>query len=79
MGTGASRTRSSGIVFDVPEDEIDEGCSARALGPFVLTGDGPFRDVRCGIRDIIDRYFDEAMQRSNEVHLHFVRDETVLA
>ena len=79
MGTGASRTRSSGIVFDVPEDEINEGCSARALGPFVLTGDDPYRGVRCGIRDAIDRHFDETMQRSSEVHLHFVRDEIVLA
>jgi len=79
MGTWASRTRSSGIVFDVPEDEIDEGCSARALRPFVLTGDGPFQDVRCGIRDAIDRHFDETMQRSSEVHPHFVRDEIVLA
>jgi len=79
MGTGASRTRSGGIGFDVPEYEIDGGGSARTLGPSILTGDDPLRDAGCDVRDAVDRHFDETMQRSSEVHLHFVRDEIVLA
>ena len=79
MGTGASRTRSGGIGFDVPEYEIDGRCSARSLGSSILTGGGPLDDVRRDVRDAVDRHFDETMQRPSEVHLHFVRDEIVLA
>ena len=79
MGTGASRARSSGIVFDVPEDEIDGECPARALGRFVLPGDGPLRDAGFDVRDTGDHHFDETMQRPRGTRLHFVRDEIVLA
>ena len=73
MGTGASRTRSSGIVFDAPEGEIDGGCSARSRSS-ILTGGGPL-----DVRDAVDRHFDETMQRRSVIRLHFVRDEVALA
>ena len=79
MGTGASRTRLSGIVFETTRDEVDGGGSARSLGHSILTGGGTLDDMRRNVRDAIDRYFDETIQRPSVTRLHVVRDEIVLA
>ena len=79
MDTLASRTRSSGNVFEVTQDEIDGGGSVRSLGHPILTGGGPLDDMRRNVRDAVDHHFDETMQRPSVTRLHFVRDEVVLA
>ena len=79
MGTGASCTRLSGIVFEATQGEVDGGGSARVLGHSILTRDSLLGDVRRNVRDAIECRFDEAMQRSSVIRLHFARDEIVLA
>ena len=78
-GTGASRTRSGGIVAEITRDEVDGSGSARSLGPSILTGDGPHGDMHRNVRDAVNRHFDETMQRPSVICLHFVTDEIVLA
>ena len=63
------------IIFEVSEDEIDGGYSASALGYGIHTQADSLDELRRNIKEAVDCYFDETMQRPKAVCLRFVRDE----
>ena len=65
------------IIFEVTEDEVDGGYSASALGYGIHTEGDSVEEVRANIREAVDCYFDDAMERPKLLHLHFVRDEVL--
>lgn len=65
------------IIFEVTEDEIDGGYSASALGYGIHTEGDTMEEVRVNIKEAVDCYFDETMQRPKLIRLHFVRDEVL--
>ena len=67
------------IIFEVTEDEVDGGYSASALGYGIHTQGDCVEDVRRNVREAIDCYFDETMERPSVIRLHFVRDEIMAA
>ena len=66
--------KSSEVIFEVIEDEIDGGYSASALGYGIHT-DGETIELRQNVREAADCYFDATMDRPALIRLHFVRDE----
>ena len=67
------------IIFEVTEDEVDGGYSASALGYGIHTQGECVEEVRRNVREAIDCYFDETMERPSVIRLHFVRDEIMAA
>ena len=67
------------IIFEVTEDEVDGGYCASALGYGIHTQGDNVEEVRCNVREAVDCYFDETMERPGLIRLHFVRDETIVA
>lgn len=67
------------IIFEVTEDEVDGGYSASALGYGIHTQGDCVEDVRRNVREAVDCYFDETMERPSVIRLHFVRDEIMAA
>ena len=65
------------IIFDVSEDEIDGGYSASALG--IHTQGDTLDELRRNVREAVDCYFDDAMERPRLIRLHYVRDEVLVA
>ena len=65
------------IIFEVTEDEVDGGYSASALGYGIHTEGDTLEEVRVNIKEAVDCYFDETMQRPKLIRLHFVRDEVL--
>ena len=67
------------IIFEVTEDEVDGGYSASALGYGIHTQADSVEEVRRNVREAVDCYFDETMERPGLIRLHFVRDEIMAA
>jgi predicted RNase H-like HicB family nuclease len=67
----------SEIIFDVREDESDGGFVASALGYGIHTQGETLDELRTMVKDAVDCYFDETMQRPSVIRLHFVRDEVL--
>ena len=67
------------IIFEVGEDELDGGYSARALGFGIHTQGDTIDELRRNVREAVDCYFDEGMERPNLIRLHFVRNEVPVA
>jgi predicted RNase H-like HicB family nuclease len=67
----------SEIIFDVREDEADGGFVASALGYGIHTQGETLDELRTMVKDAVDCYFDETMQRPSVIRLHFVRDEVL--
>ncbi|MGB8259513.1 MAG: type II toxin-antitoxin system HicB family antitoxin [Terracidiphilus sp.] len=67
----------SEIIFDVREDEADGGFVASALGYGIHTQGETLEELRAMVKDAVDCYFDETMQRPAIIRLHFVRDEVL--
>ena len=65
------------MIFEVREDEVDGGYSASALGYDIHTEGDTLEEVRTNIKEAVDCYFDETMQRPKMIRLHFVRDEVL--
>ena len=65
----------SEIIFEVSEDEIDGGYSANALGYGIHTEGETLEELRQNVREAVECYFDETMERLGLIRLHFVRDE----
>ena len=65
------------IIFEITEDEVDGGYSASALGYGIHTEGDYLEEVRANIREAVDCYFDETMERPKLLRLHFVRDEVL--
>lgn len=70
---------ASGIIFEVGEDELDGGYSARALGFGIHTQGDTIDELRRNLMEAVDCYFDEGMERPNLIRLHFVRHEVPVA
>ncbi len=67
------------IIFEVSDDEIDGGYSASALGFGIHTEGKTLDELRRNIREAVDCYFDESMDRPRLIRLHYVRDEVLVA
>ncbi|MGC9157657.1 MAG: type II toxin-antitoxin system HicB family antitoxin [Terracidiphilus sp.] len=65
------------IIFDVREDEADGGYVASALGHGIHTQGETLEELRAMVKDAVDCYFDETMQRPAIIRRHFVRDEVL--
>jgi predicted RNase H-like HicB family nuclease len=65
------------IIFDVREDEADGGYVASALGYGIHTQGETLEELRGMVKDAVDCYFDETMQRPAIIRLHYVRDEVL--
>ena len=66
------------IIFEVSEDELDGGYSASALGFGIHTQGDTLDELRRNVREAVDCYFDESMDRPRPIRLHHVRDEVLL-
>ena len=67
------------IIFEVSEDELDGGYSASALGFGIHTQGDTLDELRRNVKEAVDCYFDDAMERPRLIRLHFVRDEVLVA
>ena len=67
------------IIFEVSEDESDGGQSASALGFGIHTQADTIGDLHRNVREAVDCYFDDCMDGSQLIRLHFVRDEVLAA
>lgn len=65
------------IIFEVSQDEADGGYSASAVGYGIHTQGETLEEVRANVRDAVECYFDEGMERPALIRLHFVRDEVL--
>ncbi|MDE0001995.1 MAG: hypothetical protein OXQ29_04825 [Rhodospirillaceae bacterium] len=67
------------IIFEVSEDELDGGYSAGALGFGIHTQADTIDELRRNVREAVDCYFDQGMERPHLIRLHYVRDEVLVA
>jgi predicted RNase H-like HicB family nuclease len=58
------------IIFEVREDEADGGYVASALGYGIHTQGETLEELRGMVKDAVDCYFDETMQRPAIIRLH---------
>ncbi len=65
----------SEIIFEVSQDEVDGGYSASAVGYGIHTQGETLEEVRANVRDAVECYFDEKLERPGLIRLHYVRDE----
>ena len=65
------------IIFEVREDEVDGGYNASALGYGIHTQGDTLDKLRAMVKDAVDCYFDETMEKPSIIRLHFVRDEVL--
>jgi len=63
------------VIFEVREDEADGGNTASALGYGIHTQADTLEELRTMVKDAVNCYFDDSMQRPKVIHLHFVREE----
>ena len=67
------------IIFEISEDELDGGYSASALGFGIHTQADTMDELRRNVREAVECYFDDGMDRPRLIRLHFVRDEVLVA
>ena len=65
------------IIFEVSEDELDGGYSASALGFGIHTQGDTLDELRRNVREAVDCYFDENMDRPRPIRLRSVRGENL--
>lgn len=70
---------ASEIIFEVVEDELDGGYSAKALGFGIHTQGESIEELRRNVREAMECFFDETMDRPTLIRLHYVRDEMLMA
>ena len=63
------------LIFEVSEDELEGGYTARALGYSIFTEGDTIDEIRDNVREATDAFFDETMETPKVIRLHFVRDE----
>ena len=63
------------LIFEVSEDELEGGYTARALGHSIFTEADTIDELRENVREATDAFFDETMEAPKMIRLHFVRDE----
>ena len=59
----------SEIIFEVTEDEVDGGYSASAIGYGIHTQGDSMEEIRRNVREAVDCYFDETMDRPGIIRL----------
>ncbi len=59
----------SEIIFEVSEDEVDGGYSASAVGYGIHTQGETLDDVRANVREAVECFFDEGMDRPALIRL----------
>lgn len=69
----------SEIIFEVREDAADGGYVASALGYGIHTQADTVEELRAMVKDAVNCYFDETMDRPKIIRLHFVREEVLAA
>lgn len=57
------------IIFEVSEDELDGGYSASALGFGIHTEGDTLDELRRNVREAVDCYFDDSMNRPRLIRL----------
>lgn len=62
------------IIFEVLEDAAG-GFTASALGYGIHTQGESMEDLKMQLKDALDCYFDDSIDRPSVARLHFVRDE----
>ncbi len=67
------------IIFEVSEDELDGGYSASALGFGIHTQGDTIDKLRDNVREAVDCYFDDGVDRPRLIRLHYVKDEVLVA
>ncbi len=67
------------IIFEVTEDDVDGGYSARALGYGIHTQGDSVEEIRANVGEAVDCCFDDHMPRPKFARLRFVRDEVLMA
>ena len=67
------------IIFEVSEDELDGGYSASALGFGIHTQADTMDELRRNVREAVECYFDDDIDRPRLIRLHYVRDEVLVA
>ena len=68
----------SEIIFEVREDEVDGGFTASALGYGIHAQGDSVEELRTMVKEAVNCYFDESMDRPKIIRLHFVRDEILV-
>ncbi len=66
---------TSEIIFEVSQDEVDGGYSASAVGYGIHTQGETVEEVRANVREAVECYFDEGMERPALVRLHLTVGE----
>ena len=61
----------SEIIFEVAEDEVNGGYSARALSYGIHTQGESVEDVCRNAKEAVDCYFDETMDRPRLIRLYW--------
>ena len=67
------------IIFEVSEDDVDGGYTASAIGYGIHTQGDTLEEIRHNVKEAVDCYFDETMEKPGLIRLHFVRDELLVA
>ena len=63
------------IIFEVREDDVDGGYTARALGYDIFTQAQTMDEIRIMAKDAVACHFENPAERPPVIRLHFVRDE----
>ncbi|MDE0147544.1 MAG: type II toxin-antitoxin system HicB family antitoxin [Rhodospirillaceae bacterium] len=66
----------SEIIFEVSEDELDGGYSASALGFGIHTEGDTLDELRRNVREAVDFYFDDSMNRPRLIRLRSAERRT---
>jgi hypothetical protein len=69
----------SEIIFEVLEDEVDGGYTARALGYGIHTQGETLEELRSMVKDALHCHFGDGVPgpMPKIIRLHFVRDEVM--
>ena len=67
------------IIFEVSEDEVDGGYSASAFGHGIHTQGESVEEIRSNVKEAVECYFNDTMERPKLIRLRFVRDEVLVA
>ena len=74
-----SSCREYSVCIELRQDELDGGYSASALGFGIHTQGDTLEEPAPHVREAVDCYFDDAMERPRLIRLHYVRGEVLVA
>jgi len=72
-------TKTTEVIFEVREDEIDGGHNAVALGHDIFTEGDTLEELRANVREAVQCHFGDGVPGPvpQVIRLHFVRDEVM--